>query len=295
MKKFAITILFLLLGCLLCLPSAAEGFNPKLTVDRTLEAAGSFTVTVENSTVLAEKKPTLRLPCTYSTVTVMMPDGSPQAGTVAGGQVSFKVTMGGTYIITNADPTKILTDIVITTQPKLSYTEGEALDLSAMVVTASYADGSTAPLAYTDVIASIAHGTILELAQHQTVITVSYGGKTVTTDALTVQNAPKPEPATDWSVVLILQNLYNRTFTFPVKTTEGGAVTNDAEDGIIKYGRNLTYTFTPDEGYTVLDVLVDGKSVGAVREYTFKKVRRAHEIVVIFAPIAEPSAVDAAK
>ncbi|MBQ3126722.1 MAG: bacterial Ig-like domain-containing protein [Clostridia bacterium] len=289
MKKFVIAILFVLLGCLLCLPAAAadDSFNPKLTVDRTAEAAGSFTITVSDSSVLAEKQPTLRLPCAYASVTVIMPNGTPQAGSVAGGQVSFKVTMGGTYTITNADPAKMLTGIAIKTQPKLNYTEGETLDLSAMVVTASYVDGSTVPLAYTDVSTSIAHGAELELSHNGMVITVSYGGKTAATNALTVKEstkpAPEPEPEPDYWLMVLL-NLYNRTFNFTVNATEGGEIEANKE-GPIKYGTNVTYTITPDEGYTIEAVLVDGKNVGAVGEYTFKKVRRMHEITVIFAPI----------
>lgn len=43
-----------------------------------------------------------------------------------------------------------------------------------------------------------------------------------------------------------------------------------------------TFTFTPDKGYTVAKVLVDGKSVGAVKSYTFKDVTKDHTIEVIF-------------
>ena len=43
-----------------------------------------------------------------------------------------------------------------------------------------------------------------------------------------------------------------------------------------------TFTFTPDKGYSVAKVLVDGKSVGAVKSYTFKDVTKDHTIEVIF-------------
>jgi len=42
-----------------------------------------------------------------------------------------------------------------------------------------------------------------------------------------------------------------------------------------------TVTITPDEGYTILDVLVDGKSVGAITTYTFKDGQQ-HKIKVLF-------------
>ena len=43
-----------------------------------------------------------------------------------------------------------------------------------------------------------------------------------------------------------------------------------------------TYTITPDAGYAVADVLVDGKSVGAVSTYTFSNISKYHKIHAIF-------------
>ena len=41
-------------------------------------------------------------------------------------------------------------------------------------------------------------------------------------------------------------------------------------------------TLTPDEGFRIADVLVDGKSVGAVSEYVFKNMRKNHTIEAVF-------------
>ena len=38
----------------------------------------------------------------------------------------------------------------------------------------------------------------------------------------------------------------------------------------------------PDKGYAVANVKIDGKSIGAVKSYTFENVRRTHTIEVIF-------------
>ena len=43
-----------------------------------------------------------------------------------------------------------------------------------------------------------------------------------------------------------------------------------------------TFTITPDKGYAVANVKIDGKSIGAVKSYTFENVRRTHTIEVIF-------------
>ena len=45
---------------------------------------------------------------------------------------------------------------------------------------------------------------------------------------------------------------------------------------------DATYTITPDEGYILVDVLVDGQSVGAVETYTFENVTKGHYIQAAF-------------
>lgn len=49
--------------------------------------------------------------------------------------------------------------------------------------------------------------------------------------------------------------------------------------------KNTTVQIIPDEGYQVKDVKVDGESVGAVTEYTFKRVTETHTIKAYFEPI----------
>ena len=48
-------------------------------------------------------------------------------------------------------------------------------------------------------------------------------------------------------------------------------------------GSSKTFTITPDAGYVIEDVLVDGESVGAVDKYTFENVREKHTIEAVFA------------
>ena len=47
-------------------------------------------------------------------------------------------------------------------------------------------------------------------------------------------------------------------------------------------GTDQTFTFTPDKGYQVSDVLVDGKNIGAKSSYTFEDVTKDHILQVIF-------------
>ena len=60
----------------------------------------------------------------------------------------------------------------------------------------------------------------------------------------------------------------------------------------VKAGGNKTFTITAAEGYKIADIIVDGKSIGAVSIYTFTGVSSNHTIEAIFAPldVASPDA-----
>jgi hypothetical protein len=44
----------------------------------------------------------------------------------------------------------------------------------------------------------------------------------------------------------------------------------------VDYGENQTFNITPNRGYRIANVLVDGTSVGAVSTYTFTNVTTDH-------------------
>jgi uncharacterized repeat protein (TIGR02543 family) len=54
---------------------------------------------------------------------------------------------------------------------------------------------------------------------------------------------------------------------------------------VVNSGSNQTFTITPDLGFTVADVLVDGVSVGAVTTYTFTGVVANHTIAASFSNV----------
>ncbi|MCQ2505266.1 MAG: Ig-like domain-containing protein, partial [Saccharofermentans sp.] len=65
-----------------------------------------------------------------------------------------------------------------------------------------------------------------------------------------------------------------------VSTVEDGGTINYELTNTVQAGTTITYIFTPDEGYEVLDVIIDGVSVGPVSSYTFENVSAAHTIQV---------------
>ncbi|UXX80993.1 T9SS type A sorting domain-containing protein [Reichenbachiella carrageenanivorans] len=62
----------------------------------------------------------------------------------------------------------------------------------------------------------------------------------------------------------------------------------------VDYGTTQTFTFTPDDTYRVLDVLVDGSSVGAVDTYSFTNVKETHTVAVSFELIPKHEIVSSA-
>ncbi len=63
--------------------------------------------------------------------------------------------------------------------------------------------------------------------------------------------------------------------------TEGGSITPSG-DCNVNQNQDITFTITPNYGYVVADVLVDGVSVGAVTSYTFTNVTADHTIAASF-------------
>ena len=70
---------------------------------------------------------------------------------------------------------------------------------------------------------------------------------------------------------------------YTIKATAGaGGSISPSGSVSVREGRDQTFTITPDKDYAVANVKIDGKSIGAVKSYTFENVSRTHTIEVIF-------------
>ena len=70
---------------------------------------------------------------------------------------------------------------------------------------------------------------------------------------------------------------------YTIKATAGtGGSISPSGNVSVREGRDQTFTITPDKSYAVSNVKIDGKSIGAVKSYTFENVSRPHTIEVIF-------------
>ena len=132
---------------------------------------------------------------------------------------------------------------------------------------------------------------------------------TIETKAFTLKNPTKSGYTfTGWSgtgldgennmtVTIPTGSTGNRTYTahwryngsghsysyYTIKATAGtGGSISPSGNVSVREGRDRTFTITPDKGYAVANVKIDGKSIGAVKSYTFENVSRTHTIEVIF-------------
>ena len=132
---------------------------------------------------------------------------------------------------------------------------------------------------------------------------------TIETGAFTLKNPTKSGYTfTGWSgtgldgennmtVTIPTGSTGNRTYTahwryngsghsysyYTIKATAGaGGSISPSGNASVREGRDQTFTITPDKGYAVANVKIDGKSIGAAKSYTFENVSRTHTIEVIF-------------
>ena len=70
-------------------------------------------------------------------------------------------------------------------------------------------------------------------------------------------------------------------YTIKATAGAGGSISPNGNVSV-REGSDRTFTITPDKGYAVSNVKIDGKSIGAVKSYTFENVSRTHTIEVIF-------------
>lgn len=82
-----------------------------------------------------------------------------------------------------------------------------------------------------------------------------------------------------WFMVLLKK--FTRECEITVNHNEGGTVSPNGVYGV-KYGENAVVTVTPDEGYEIESVTLDGEAVEIVNEYAIERVTADRVIDVVF-------------
>ncbi len=77
-------------------------------------------------------------------------------------------------------------------------------------------------------------------------------------------------------------------FTITVTAGTGGSISPKGLV-IVEEGKDQTFTITPDSGYEIRELKVDGTSIGAVSSYTFTRVTGDHSIYAVFQLKKEPT------
>ncbi len=77
-----------------------------------------------------------------------------------------------------------------------------------------------------------------------------------------------------------------RVFSITATAGAGGSISPSGANQVLETG-SKTYTITPENGFVVKDVLVDGVSVGAVTSYTFSNLTAGHTISTTFKSTAQ--------
>lgn len=163
-----------------------------------------------------------------------------------------------------AHNTALAPDRIEAVKTKTAYKEGDALNLDDLTVTAYYADGySENVTGYT----TNASGINMS-AQGAKILTVSFtqNGVTKTKDLVLTVEAKSA-----------VQFVIAATAGVNGKITPEGTV-------LLNQGSSQTFTITPDSGYVIDTLTVDGGAVAATTSYTFSGVAINHTISVTFKP-----------
>lgn len=84
-----------------------------------------------------------------------------------------------------------------------------------------------------------------------------------------------------YAAVMKIVTDFDVNYNITATANRGGSI---SPSGSVKVasGSDRTFTFRPKDGYELVDVLVDGESVGSVTSYTFRNVKADHTIKAIF-------------
>ncbi len=72
-----------------------------------------------------------------------------------------------------------------------------------------------------------------------------------------------------------------KTFSIKIISNSNGT-TIPSQSEIFEYGDNKKIIFSPDHGFHVSNILIDGSTVGALSEYTFSNITSNHTVEVFF-------------
>ena len=271
-------------GATSTLVTAVSGNGEPVSINgQALSTGGSATVAIPNS---GTTDIVVEIGTKTYTLTILRNSGTGGGATsytltfdTNGGSTIAPITQDyGTAITAPADPTKTgytfagWTPAIPTTMPAENMTIKAKWTVNQYTLTFDTNGGSTiAPITQD-------HGTAITAPADPTKTGYTFAGWTPA--------IPATMPAENLTVTA--QWRYNGGGSsgdsyYTIKATAGtGGSISPSGNVSVREGKDQTFTITPDKGYAVANVKIDGKSIGAVKSYTFENVRRTHTIEVIF-------------
>ena len=214
--------------------------------------------------------------------------------TLADSDLAFTLNPDGNFVATktfNKTTEKELTGLTIKTNPtKMSYVDGDTLDTTGLVLTATYDDDSVEDITSGFTVT----GT---LSRNQTEATVSYGGKTVTISGLTVDRAAaiaksvtvsggsanvmvpadKSDDSKSEAFAVAVTDQYEETINSPtvewsIKTKDGDKTVNGVsiENGVVTVTNAAKNTITNTDGMVFVVTAKCGEATD-MKEITIKR------------------------
>jgi len=206
---------------------------------------------------------------------------------VAAGEVTVDIA-AGVAIDAATNPNEAATQFSITYSINptvvISTTASDPTDISPIPMTATFSEDVTGFELVDIIVGNGAAGNFVAvsgLVYTFSVTPVAEGEVTVDIAAGVAQDAATNpnEAATQFSIIY-------STETFTITATAGDNGTISPSDAVVvNSGASQAFTITPNAGYAVDDVLVDGISVGAVSSHTFANVTADHTIHADFVEV----------
>ena len=193
------------------------------------------------------------------------------------GKVKVSATKAGDASynsVTSAEVEITITRATPTGAPKYTAitTSGKTLADAGLTVTGSTLNPNAGTLVWVDNAGNVLPGTTAVAANttYKWLFTPTDANYTTLTGSIELYH--KSSSSGGW---------YYTYYTIKATAGTNGSISPSGWTSV-REGWDQTFTITPDKGYAVAKVLVDGKSVGAVTSYTFKNVTKDHTIEAVF-------------
>jgi hypothetical protein len=110
----------------------------------------------------------------------------------------------------------------------------------------------------------------------------SVGSYSVTCKVTDSASTPVTSPASNAVTITVNQ--------LSITVTQGANGVIAPGTSSVNYGGDQTFTITPNTGYSIASLTVDGSPVTTASSYTFSNVQTSHTITATFAPTSTPTA-----